>query len=102
MNRTRLNQCFLQTVFQPKTAKLPLSLTAYIFAALGYALFLTIFFNDIKKKVKALSKYFKCKKNVKSLTANKEYSGSEPFSSQASDDTEKSDASLLVVLVTVY
>ena len=64
--------------------------TAYIFAALGYALFLT-FFNDIKKKVKALSKYFKCKKTVESLTANKEYSGSEPFSSQASDDTEKND-----------
>ena len=64
--------------------------TAYIFAALGYALFLT-FFNDIKKKVKTLSKYFKCKKKVKSLSANKEYSGSEPFSSQISDETENND-----------
>ena len=65
--------------------------SAYIFAAFGYAMFL-IFFNDIKKKVKALSKYFKCKKHVKSLNANKEYSGSEPFSSQANDETENNDA----------
>ena len=41
-----------------------------------------------------MSKYFKCKKNVKSLTANKEYSGSEAYSSQASDDTEKNDISV--------
>ena len=65
--------------------------TAYIFAALGYALFLT-FFNDIKKKVKTLSKCFKCKKEVKSMSKNEESSGSEPYSSQISDETEKNNA----------